>query len=125
MKYLGIDYGSKRIGLAVAAQGIAFPHSVVPNDDAIFATLGSLVEQGRIDAIVVGDTRTLEGLPNSVTKEADAFMERLREETGLPVESALEAGSSVAVSDAASEKRDDAAAAFLLQRFLDMKGKVD
>ena len=33
MKYLGIDFGSKRIGLAVSDDGgkLAFPHSVVPN----------------------------------------------------------------------------------------------
>ena len=122
MKYLGIDYGAKRIGLAVATQGIAFPHSVVPNDANILDAIKDVIAQQRVESIVVGDTRSFGGHENPVTKEAEEFAERLKVETALPVQLVSEAGSSVEASRHApeEEKLDDATAAFILQRYLDM-----
>jgi putative transcription antitermination factor YqgF len=122
MKYLGIDYGEKRIGLAVSTQGIAFPHSVVPNDSNVFPMLADVIKQQRVEGIVIGDTRSISGHENPVTKKMEEFAGRVMQEFGLPVELAPEADSSVAVSEEGEEKRDEAAAAFILQRFLDMKG---
>ena len=125
MRYLGIDYGAKRIGLAISSENIAFPRGVVPNDEDLFAALADIIKKEKISAIIVGDTRSFGGLANPVTKEADAFVERLKRETGLSVASAGEAGSSVeAGRDAPREpKHDDAAAAFILQRYLDFRKK--
>lgn len=123
MKYLGIDYGSKRIGLAVSSEGIAFPRGVLGNDAELLPALVALIKKDKIESIVIGNTRSYGGRENPVTKEAEAFMERLKQETNLPVESADEAGSSVETARHAPDdaKRDDAAAAFILQRFLDMR----
>src|SRR3989338_4004591 len=122
MRYLGIDYGAKRIGLAISSEDIAFPRGVVHNDENLFAVLADIIKKEKISAIVVGDTRSFGGLANPVTKEADAFVERLKRETGLSVASAGEAGSSVEAGRHApsEQKHDDAAAAFILQRYLDM-----
>lgn len=126
MRYLGIDYGSKRIGCAVSSEGIAFPLSVIANDATLFTTLCGILEKERVGAIVVGDTRAFGGGENRITRDVELFVERLREESKLPVHSVWEAGSSVEASRYApqgSSKDDSAAAAIILQRFLDSKPK--
>lgn len=123
VKYLSIDYGTKRVGLAVSSNDIAFPRGVVPNDADLNSALKQIIEKERIEHILVGDTRSFGGRENPVTKEAEAFIERLKIETNLPVTAISEAGSSIEASRYApnEEKHDDAAAAFILQRFLDMR----
>jgi len=127
MKYLGIDYGAKRIGIAVSnGEGtIAFPRTTIKNDDGLFESLARLIADEKIESIVVGDTRSFSNLANPVTKEAEEFVERLKKEILLPVASAWEAGSSVEASRYAPESAshsDGAAAAIILQRFLDTRG---
>ena len=41
MKYLGIDYGAKKIGIALSDQNgiMAFPHTVIENDEHTIATI--------------------------------------------------------------------------------------
>ena len=124
MRYLGIDYGAKRIGLAVSSEGIAFPRDVIENNSDIFSVLSEIVEKEKIGGIVIGDTRALSGSPNPVTPEADAFASALKERLGVPVERVSEASSSIEASRYAqkgNEHNDASAAAVILQRYLDMR----
>ena len=126
MRYLGIDYGTKRVGLAASSEGIAFPHSVIENNASLFVTLLDVVAREKIGAIVVGDARAYGGGENVITREVEMFVRRLADETGLPVESMWEAGSSVEASRYAPEgaqKDDSVAAAVILQRYLDMTAR--
>ena len=122
MRYLGIDYGEKRIGYAASDEqgSIAFPRETLRNDSVLFEQLVRIIEEERIGAIVVGDTRAFGGAANTVTAEAEAFMAKLRDETGLPVHAAWEAGSSIVASGETGIHDDAKAAAIILQRFLDM-----
>lgn len=122
MKYLGIDFGSKRIGIAISnTEGtIAFPRTTIESDDAALAVLKDVCVNEKIEVLVVGDTRSLSGGANPVTEVAEAFAAKLAAATGLTVRWVREAGSSVAVSETSRESHDDAAAAaFILQRYLD------
>ena len=126
MKYLGIDYGAKRIGVAVSNNEgtIAFPRETVENDARMFAKLAQIIADEKIQSIIVGDTRSYSNLANPVTKDAEAFGERLRKETSLPVNLVGEAGSSIEASRYAPEDSghsDGAAAAIILQRYIDMR----
>ena len=123
MKYLGVDYGAKRVGLAVSdANGsIAFPLETVDTAAALTRII-QLVQEKGLKTIIVGDTLFHGGVENPVTREAQEFCDRLARETGLPVSRASEAWSSVEASRFApkgSEHDDAAAAAIILQRFLD------
>jgi putative Holliday junction resolvase len=125
MKYLGIDYGAKRVGIAVsdASGNIAFPHSVIPNDEQLVSKLAALVKDAWIKTVVIGDTRAEGGAANAVTSEAEQFAEQLKVATEIPVEWVREAGSSIEASQYAPPGRehdDSAAAAVLLQRYLDI-----
>lgn len=126
MRYLGLDYGAKRIGVAISnAEGtIAFPRKTVPNDSGAIELLKEMLVSEKVEAIVLGDTRTISGEANPVTEKTEQFAKRIADASGLPLHFAREAGSSVAVSDSApGDSHDDAAAAaFILQRYLDMQG---
>lgn len=126
MKYLGIDYGAKRIGVAISDSDgrIAFPRAIIDNDSQAIALIVQDVAAEKIERLVVGDTLSYSGMRNPVTDEVDEFIRRLEKETGLSVERAFEAGSSVEASRYAPEgdtHNDSVAAAVLLQRFLDMR----
>lgn len=56
MRYLGIDYGLKKIGLSLGDDGskIALPIETIKNDEHIFCSLAKLVEQEGVGAVVVG-----------------------------------------------------------------------
>lgn len=124
-----MDYGIKRIGLAISSEDIAFPRIVVENDATLLPTLDEIIKKERIAEIVVGDTRAFGGGENSVSKDLKVFIGRLKEETGLPVHLIWEAGSSVEASRFAPRGRpkdDSAAAAIILQRYLDIRsGALD
>lgn len=133
MKYLGIDYGTKRIGLATGSDEtrVAFPHSVVPAGPAALATIDALCKQEGIDALVVGESRDLAGNPNAVMEAIDEFARDLGELTGLPVHFEREFfTSALAARQFAPEEKsrkanpahanlDASAAALILQSFLD------
>ena len=127
MRYLGIDYGVKRVGLAVtdAMGAIAFPRTTVQNDPKLFDHLMQMIAAEKIEGIVVGDTRAFSGFENPVTRSAELFMNKLRDLSKLPVVSAWEAGSSVEASRYAPDDKheDGAAAAIILQRYIDMHSR--
>ncbi len=130
MKYLGIDYGKKMVGIAISDDDgrIAFPRAVVPNDEKLLTFVARKVAEEKIATIVVGDTRTVSGEENPVTKEADAFINAIAQTTAVHVERVFEAWSSKEASRYApkgEEHNDGAAAAIILQRFLDMRGRSD
>lgn len=125
MKYLGIDYGAKNVGIAISPDGkIALPRASIRNDERLFTALHELISREKIERVVIGDTRSESGAPNTLTQHADVFIAQLRVETGLPVEASFEAWSSQEAARFAPKGQlhnDAAAAAIILQRYLDMK----
>ncbi|KAF0094992.1 MAG: putative holliday junction resolvase [Puniceicoccaceae bacterium 5H] len=87
-RYLGIDYGEKRIGLAYGDElGVATPLPAViePNWETRAKVLGQQIAQRRIDALVVGYPYNMDGSVGFKAREVDAFIARLEEQFGLPV----------------------------------------
>ncbi len=126
MKYLGIDFGTKRVGVAVSDEtgGIAFPRITIENDDSLMTQLVQVIHKEKIGTVVVGDTRAASGAANSASSAADLFIAELTRVVSVPVERGFEAWSSVEASRYAPKgrARDDAsAAAIILQRFLDTR----
>ncbi len=89
MKYLGIDYGTKRTGLAVSdPEGrMAFPRCtlVMTTREAFFVELLALIEREGIEAVVVGLPLHTDGTPQLMTRQAMNFVDRLKRRTSLPV----------------------------------------
>lgn len=84
---MGIDYGSKRVGLAFSDEEgtMGFPFDIVPNDERLSDALALLIENEHIDGVVIGDSKDFAGNPNPIADPARALGEELAERTGVPV----------------------------------------
>ncbi|MFP4166902.1 MAG: Holliday junction resolvase RuvX [Opitutales bacterium] len=131
MKYLGIDWGEKRIGLAYADEvGIAtpLPAAVDRTKKERLARIARMVEERGIDALVVGYPLNMDGSAGFKAREVDAFIANLEKRFRLPVHRVDERLSSHAVEeglrgrkkpDRRSGEIDSRAAALILQDFLE------
>lgn len=124
MRYLGIDYGARRIGLALSDERgeFAFPKETVPNDATSVDRIAQIAAREGAEAIILGDARAMNGAENLITDEVEAFAKILSGHAGLPVTLAREAWSSIEAARFApkgKEHNDAAAAAIILQRYLD------
>ncbi|MDB5187840.1 MAG: Holliday junction resolvase RuvX [Candidatus Kaiserbacteria bacterium] len=123
MILLGLDYGARRIGVAVAPEGIAFPRKILSNTNLVMGEILNIIKDEQITHIIMGDTRAGNGLKNTISTEAELFADQLRERAKLPVELVWEVGSTVEAGRYATDENqhnDAAAAAIILQRYIDM-----
>jgi putative holliday junction resolvase len=126
MKILGIDYGRKRIGIAISDENrkMAFPREVLINDQMIFDKLKKIVEQEEIEEIVIGESKDFKMKDNPIMKEINDFKNKLEKEFGLQIILHPEVLSShQAAKMAGSQNRmiDASAATIILQSYLDYK----
>ena len=134
MRCLGIDYGTKRVGLAHGDDlGVATPLPALTDADeaARWAKLGEQIKRRRITDLVLGYPYNMDGSAGFKAKEVDAFAARLRMAFGLPVHlvdetlTSAEAESSIARKDRRGVRGsgliDSRAACLILQDFLDQK----
>lgn len=87
MRYLGIDYGSSKVGLAFSDEAgtMGFPHAIVVNTPRLLDELCVLVAKENVGAIVIGESHTLSGGENPIAKEAHAFGDQLVARAAVPV----------------------------------------
>ena len=144
VRALGIDYGARRIGLALsdASGTLASPWRVLERPPSEPDTLGLIcgevarlrAEDDGLAAIVVGWPRRLDGSPNEQTPRVEAFARALEAAAGVPVVlqderlSSVEAESRLAVRERdwriRKQRLDAAAAAVVLQDYLDAKPRA-
>lgn len=121
MKILGIDYGSKRVGIAIAdtETGIAFPKAVISNDKFLLGELKKMVVG--VDRIIFGESRNLKGEENPIYKEAENFKKLLERETGIDVIYEPEFFSTYQATriQGDSDMIDASAAAIVLQSYIE------
>jgi putative Holliday junction resolvase len=87
MKYLGIDFGSKRIGLAISDESgsFAFPLSVIKNSENAMSEIQQVCLEKNIGAVVIGDSENFQMQKNHIMEQVEPFVENLRKVSGLPV----------------------------------------
>ena len=132
-RILGIDYGERRIGLAVSdhTHVIAQPLTTLIREDsgAWWDRLAAIIAEQEVDAIVVGYPRTLRGTASRQTEAVDRFITRLQDRQPVPVHRYDERLTSVAARKALTQQGiktghrkeavDRTAAALILQDYLD------
>ncbi len=137
MKFLAVDPGVKRVGLAVSdADGrLAFPCKTIyrTTRKALFDELLAVMESENIQAVVVGLPLGMEGDETESTRQARNLAASLARRTELPVElmdercSSLAADEDLAAAGISAKKRkgkmDQQAAVRILQSYLDVHGK--
>jgi len=137
MRYLGIDYGTKMVGVAISDEmgSLAFPKDIFQNDDTLMPNILKLCEEEEVGDIVLGESQTHDGQPNKIMKEIIEFKEKLEQESGKQVflerefmtsheasRQRFEMKSEQGRNKKEDNKRvDDSAAALILQRFLDKR----
>src|SRR3954469_18673693 len=134
MRCLGIDYGTKRVGLAHGDDvGVATPlPALIDTDQAVrWGKLAELIKQRRITDLVLGYPYNMDGSVGFKAKEVDAFAARLKEQFGLPVHLVDETLTSYSAEATIAKKNrrnvrdsglvDSRAACLILQDFLDQK----
>jgi putative Holliday junction resolvase len=139
VRVLAIDYGARRIGLALsdATATLASPWRLLQRPPSEAETLRILIQEiatlaadsDGLEAVVVGWPRRLDGSPTDQTPLVEAFARGLEAKVGVPVVlqderlSSTEAESRLALREKDWRKRklklDAAAAAVILQDYLD------
>jgi putative Holliday junction resolvase len=139
VRVLGIDYGARRIGLALsdATATLASPWRLVQRPPSEAETLRMMIKEvaalaaddDGLEAVVVGWPRRLNGTPTTQTPIVEAFARALEAKIAVPVIlqderlSSHEAESRLAARESDWRKRklklDAAAAAVILQDYLD------
>lgn len=123
MRYLGIDYGTKRVGLALSDEGgsIALPHAVLPNDGTLLREVVRLARDREAE-VVVGDSKDYQMRDNRVMAEARQFAGELVK-SGLTIYWHPEFMTSVEATRTTGKNAsvDASAAAVMLQSFLELK----
>lgn len=92
MKLLGIDYGTKRIGLAVSDDEgkVAFPYKVIENNAKVLQTLSLLISERKIEKIIIGESKNYAMNDNEIMEEVRDFAQALQTHTLAEVEFHLE-----------------------------------
>ncbi len=140
MRVLGLDYGGRRIGVAICdelgmtAQGVGTV--IRKNRDTDLAAIAAFVERFEVETIVVGYPLRLDGSEQIQCEKVNVFIKRLEARFSLPVVrwdetlSTKEAEELLRERGVKPEKRrtlvDRVAASLILQRYLDARsrGKV-
>lgn len=125
MRKLGIDYGSKKTGLALTDESgsMAFPHSVIPTNVDLLKAIEVLIQKENVGEIVLGYSLNREGEPNKIHEAASELMLDLTLATGLPVHLQPEQYTTQAAIrlQGKSAMTDAAAAALILDSFITQK----
>lgn len=134
MRYLAIDYGTKRTGLAVCdpSETIASPLAVIEGQKDLIKKIADIAEAEKIEAIVLGLPLNMDDSEGAQAKLALEFAEQLRKHLDIPVHLQDERLSSFAAEDKLTsadfpkgKKRkkhlDAIAAAEILEAFLEQK----
>lgn len=139
MRILGLDYGSKTVGVAISdplgitAQGL---ETIFRERESKLrktcARIDALVEEYEVEKIVLGFPKNMDGSQGERCEKTLEFKEILERRTGLPVELEDERLTTVAAENVLKESGvrrehrketiDKIAAVFILQSYLDRMG---
>ncbi len=79
MRYLGIDFGKKRVGLSFSDEDgkIAFPLLVLENSEKIIEEIKKIILDKKIDKVVVGESKDFNMNENPIMEDIKMFSEKL------------------------------------------------
>lgn len=143
-RFLGIDFGTKRIGIAISDENctLAFPKEIILNDANTFRKIGDIIKKENVGEVVIGESVDFSGKLNALSGRIEVFILELKEHFNLPVSKQKEFLTSVEARKMGSSKRslsqaqshskvkqiksgrvDASAAALILQRYLDRRSR--
>lgn len=87
-RILAVDFGEKRIGLAITdpLNIFAYPLKTLPNDSAFISELKKIITEFSVTKIIMGYPLKESGEKTSISKLVDSFKEEIEKSTSLKVE---------------------------------------
>jgi putative Holliday junction resolvase len=124
LKHLGIDFGSKRIGLAISddTASVAFPYKTVLNTPKAFDEIIEIINFEHIAKVIIGESKDKDMKENPIMELVHAFKKQL-DEKNIDTEFHNEFFSSAQVLSTMGQQNkaiDASAAAIILQSYLDL-----
>jgi len=128
MRVLGIDFGIKRVGIAIGDDKMkfAFPHRVLTNNVKTISAITALCKKEDILYVVIGESVDYKNKPNPIMKDIEKFKEKLLERIDIPIyyhKETLTTKEAIRLQGK-HEKIDSSSAALILLGFFD-KNKND
>jgi putative pre-16S rRNA nuclease len=133
-RVLGIDYGTKRIGLSISdpLRIMALSYATVENNASVWENLIEIIRKEEVVLVVVGMPLTLKGEQGQKAREVNVFVEELSSKAGVETltwderfttsiaqQSLRTMGTTQKQRRASKDRIDSMAAAVMLQGFLD------
>ena len=126
MRYLGVDYGTKKVGVAISDEGgtIAFPYAILDNGKGLVGEGKTICAHEGVGSIVVGESMDYKGKPNIVMAKTDKFVREIKEVIAIPIvlEREFLTTQQARFYQTKRKRVDDSAAAIILQSYLDRRG---
>jgi len=129
MRILGIDYGTKKIGLALSDESarFAFPHSILKNLTGydLVKSIKRVCEENDVSKIILGRPELFKVKDDKIVKKVEKFKQILEKEMGIEVIFENEAMTTQQAKRPFKDSRkkpknmDSASAALILQSYLD------
>ena len=123
MKILGVDFGSKRVGIAVAdtEANMAFPKTVLENNNSFFEEFKKICETEKVSFVVLGESKDFNMEDNKIMEAIRIFKKQIEGELNLTVVMHPEFMTSQQAIHEQGENNmlDASAATIILQSYLD------
>ena len=135
MRYLAIDYGNKRTGLAICdeSETITSPLAVLDTNENLIEKITQIIKDETVGAIVLGLPLNMDETQGPQARIVRDFSQQLKKHIDIPIHFEDERLSSFAAEDKLAaaeltrkkkkERLDAVAAAVILQTFLDRKNQ--
>lgn len=123
-KLLGIDYGTKRVGVALTNDTgtVAFPKTTYPNDRTLIPSLVNLIQKENISTVIVGESQNAHGIDNPVMKNVKTFVGDIERAVAVTVRYQPEFYSSREARQLVNAEHVDAeAAAIILNSYIEQQ----
>lgn len=81
-RLLGIDFGEKRIGIALSDEGVrlAFPHTIILNNNDSVPDIFEILEKYDVSKVIIGESKDYNMRENRIMEDARDFAEELKKE---------------------------------------------
>ncbi len=123
MRLIGIDYGKKRVGIALSDEEgkFALPYGVWVNNQDLVSNIKRLCLEKHADVVIIGESRNLDGSENEILKDITFLKSVLEAELEIPVYLEPEFYTSAEAEriQGKSAFTDASAAALILKSYLD------
>lgn len=126
MRHIGIDFGTKRTGVALSDEEgkIAFPHSVMPTTKTFTQDLLDLAKKEGVQKFVIGKSINGDGNENPIMSRVHDLEDALRSHGEVAFEDERYSSQHALRGHDENAMHDASTAAIILQSYLDRKNRT-